>query len=216
MVSLARECCSSADADRFLYGYDRAGNRLWKENDVAANLGTPIHLDELYDYDEVYRLIAADRGNLNGTHDGIVGGTAAFGQEWGLDATGNWEGFDEDADGKGTTDLEQIRDHNEVNETGTIGATTGTNWADPVHDRAGNMTTMPKPSDPANSIAAKYDAWNRLVEVSDGGILVAKFRYDGDGRRILKIFDTDSPGDPLRNQRQPRHAMHLQRRPRSR
>jgi hypothetical protein len=120
---------SSADADRFLYGYDRAGNRLWKENDVAANLGTPVHLDELYGYDEVYRLIAADRGNLNGTQDGIVGGTAAFGQDWDLDATGNWTDFDEDTDGDGTNDLVQTRDHNEVNETGTIGATTGTNWA---------------------------------------------------------------------------------------
>jgi len=196
MVSLARECCSSADADRFLYGYDRAGNRTWKENDVAANLGTPVHLDELYEYDEVYRLIAADRGNLNGTQDGIVNGTAAFSQDWGLDATGNWDSFDEDADGNGTNELVQTRDHNEVNETGTIGATTGTNWADPIHDRAGNMTSMPKPSDPASSITAKYDAWNRLVEVSDGGILVAKFRYDGDGRRILKMFDTDAPGDP--------------------
>jgi RHS repeat-associated protein len=34
------------------------------------------------------------------------------------------------------------------------------------------------------------------VEVSDGGVLVAKFRYDGEGRRILKMFDTDSPGSP--------------------
>ena len=69
---------SSADADRFKYGYDRAGNRVWKENDVAANLGTPVHLD-----DEVYRLIAADRGNLKATHDGIVAGTEAFAQDWG-------------------------------------------------------------------------------------------------------------------------------------
>jgi len=191
-----RDYGSPAHADRFLYGYDRAGNRTWKENDVAANLGTPVHLDELYGYDEVYRLIAADRGNLNGTHDAIVNGTEAFSQDWDLDATGNWDSFDEDADGNGTNDLVQTRDHNEVNETGTIAATTGTNWADPVHDRAGNMTSMPKPSDPANAITAKYDAWNHLVEVTDGGILVAKFRYDGDGRRILKVFDTDSPGDP--------------------
>jgi len=196
MVSLLHNYGSSADADRFLYGYDRAGNRLWKENDVAANLGTPVHLDELYDYDEVYRVIAADRGNLNATKDGIVNGTAAFSQDCGLDATGNWDSFDEDADGNGTNELVQTRDHNEVNETGTIGATTGTNWADPAHDRAGNMTAMPKPSDPANSLTAKYDAWNHLVEVTDGGVLVAKFRYDGDGRRILKIFDTDSPGNP--------------------
>ncbi len=144
----------------------------------------------------IAEIVTADRGNLNGTQDGIVSGTEAFAQEWDLDATGNWEGFDDDSDGDGTNDLVQTRDHNEVNETGTIGATTGTNWADPVHDRAGNMTSMPKPSDPANSITAKYDAWNRLVEVSDGGILIAKFRYDGDGRRILKMFDTDSPGSP--------------------
>jgi len=41
-----------------------------------------------------------------------------------------------------------------------------------------------------------YDAWNRLVEVSDGGTLVARFRYDGFGRRILRIFDTDCPAAP--------------------
>jgi hypothetical protein len=86
-----RDYGSSADADRFKYGYDRAGNRVWKENDVAGSLGTPVHLDELYDYDEVYQLIATDRGNLNGTQDGIVSGTEAFSQDWTLDATGNWE-----------------------------------------------------------------------------------------------------------------------------
>jgi len=159
---------SSADADRFLYGYDRAGNRLWKENDVAANLGTPVHLDELYDYDDLYQLLAVDRGNLNGTEDGIVGGTEAFAQDWDLDQTGNWEGFDQDTDGNGNNELVQTRSHNDANETGTIGATTGTNWADPVHDAAGNMTTLPKPSAPGSSITAEYDAWNRLVEVTGG------------------------------------------------
>ena len=86
---LWRDYGSSADADRFLYGYDRAGNRLWKENDVAANLGTPVHLDELYDYDEVYRLVNVDRGNLNAEDDAV--GDKAFEQDWGLDPTGNWE-----------------------------------------------------------------------------------------------------------------------------
>jgi len=46
-------------------------------------------------------------------------------------------GFTAISDGNGTNELVQTRDHNEVNETGTIGATTGTNWADPIHDRAG-------------------------------------------------------------------------------
>ncbi|MGM0489808.1 MAG: hypothetical protein ACQESR_24005 [Planctomycetota bacterium] len=182
---LWRDYGGSADADRFKYGYDRAGNRTWKENDVAAKLDTPVHLDELYDYDDVYRLINAERGNLNANHDAIT--DKAIEQDWGLDPTGNWETFDVDDDGDDTWELEQTRSHNEVNETGTIGATTGTNWADPSHDAAGNMTTLPKPSDLGSSISGEYDAWNRLVEVTDGGVLVAKFRYDGEGRRILLL-----------------------------
>jgi RHS repeat-associated protein len=58
------------------------------------------------------------------------------------------------------------------------------------------MTSMPKPSDLGNAITATYDAWNRLVEVEDDGTLVARFRYDGEGRRILKMLDSDSPGSP--------------------
>ena len=77
-----------------------------------------------------------------------------------------------------------------------LGATAGTDWADPGHDGVGNMTSMPKPSSPADSIAAKYDAWNRLVEIKDGIHVVAEFEYDGTGRRILKAFDSDSPGSP--------------------
>jgi len=34
------------------------------------------------------------------------------------------------------------------------------------------------------------------VEVSDGGVLIAKFRYDGEGRRILEMFDSQSPAGP--------------------
>ncbi|MDZ7616772.1 MAG: RHS repeat-associated core domain-containing protein, partial [Patescibacteria group bacterium] len=151
-----------------------------------------LHLDELYEYDQLYRLINTQRGNLSANRDAIT--DKAFEQDWALDATGNWDSFDEDLDGDGTNDLEQTRDHNEANETGTIGATSGTNWADPSHDAVGNMTSMPKPSDLGNSISGTYDAWNRLVEVSDGGVLIAKFSYDGAGRRILKqLADSQEP-----------------------
>jgi len=139
-------------------------------------------------------LAHAERGNLNANHDAIT--DKAFEQDWALDPTGNWASFDEDDDGDDSWDLAQTRSHNEVNETGTIGATTGTNWEDPSHDAAGNMTSLPKPSDLDSSISAEYDAWNRLVEVTDGGETVARFEYDGEGRRIVKLFDTDSPGDP--------------------
>ena len=185
--------------EEYKYGYDRAGNRLWRENVVSGDLNPAVDLDELYSYDEVYRLVGAARGNLDFTDPDdpvIETGTGVFGQDWGLDATGNWDTFNEDEDGDGDADLAQTREHNEVNETGTIGATQGPDWADPVYDAAGNMTTLPKPSAPANSIHAKYDAWNRLIKVKDGAVTVATYAYDGLGRRILKATDSDSPADP--------------------
>jgi RHS repeat-associated protein len=35
-------------------------------------------------------------------------------------------------------------------------------------------------------LTGKYDAWNRLVEVTDGATLVGKYTYDATGRRIIK------------------------------
>ena len=153
--------------DRYTYTYDRAGNRTSKTN--ALNTA----LSETYDYNDLDELISTIR------NDG-------FDQSWDLDALGNWSEFDDD----GTA---QTRDTNAANE---ITSTTGI--ATPAYDRAGNMTTIPSPTDadPSHTLAGKYDAWNHLVEVSDGGILVAKFAYDGTGRRILKMFDSQSPGTP--------------------
>ena len=50
---------ASADRDRFTYGYDRASNRLYRENTVASGK------DEFYTYDDVNRLATFDRGDLN-------------------------------------------------------------------------------------------------------------------------------------------------------
>ena len=141
---LWRDYGNSQDADRFLYGYDRAGNRTWRENDVAANLATPVHLDELYEYDDLYQLIASDRGNLNGTQDGIVSGTEGLAQDWDLDGLGNWTGFDEDTDGDGSAELSQTRDHNEANELTEIDSST----ADVAHDAAGRRTRRAEKSSP--------------------------------------------------------------------
>lgn len=83
-----------------------------------------------------------------------------------------------------------------MNEITGITATTGTNWTDPVHDKNGNMTTIPKPSSLANGLTATYDAWNRLVEVSDGQTVVGEYTYDGLKRRIKKGLDSQSPSSP--------------------
>ena len=114
-------------------------------------------------------------------------------QDFGLEALGNWKTFKDDADGSGW-DLDQAREHNKANEIDTDNThgdadnpITGTpNWADPIHDAAGNMTTMPQPNAPTSSYTCKYDAWNRLIETKAGENVVATYSYDGKNRRIKK------------------------------
>ena len=178
---------ASTDRDRYTYGYDRASNRLYRENTLTTGR------DELYGYDQVNRLIAFQRGELNATKDGITG-TPVKAEEWGLDTSGNWDAFLQNT--SGTTDLNQARTHNPVNEITAITATTGIDWADSVHDRNGNMTTIPKPASLADGLTATYDAWNRLVKVKDGEKVIARYEYDGLNRRITSHIDSGAPSNP--------------------
>jgi len=173
------------DVARIQHGYDRASNRLYREDPVAA--ANSFHQDELYAYDALYQLKNFKRGDLNVTKDGIVAGTLTFEQDWALDATGNWSTFKEDSDGNGSWNLDQPRTHNKVNELTVIGATTGPNWADPVYDNAGNMTTLPQPTAPTASYTGTWDAWSRLVKLMDGAATVGEYAYDGLTRRTKKM-----------------------------
>ncbi len=168
------------DAVRIGHGYDRAGNRLYREDSVAA--ANSVNLDELYDYDGVYQLTDLDRGNLNANKDGLVAQTKNFAEQWSLDPTGNWNAFKQDTDGDDDWDLDQTRSHNKSNELTQI-AGSGVHVS---HDRAGNMRKIPKPDDWAAHYDLTYDAWNRLVEVNHNGVLVAGYEYDGLNRRTLK------------------------------
>jgi hypothetical protein len=56
---------STADLSRVKHGYDYAGNRLWREDMVAAAQVPVKHHDEFYTYDGLLRLTKADRGDLN-------------------------------------------------------------------------------------------------------------------------------------------------------
>jgi RHS repeat-associated protein len=178
---------ASDDRDRYTYGYNRASDRLYRENTTTNGK------DEFYTYDEMNRLTMFDRGDLNANKDAITG-TAEREEDWSLDMTGNWTDLVQKT--SGTTNLDQQRTHNSVNETSAITATTGTNWVDPLHDSNGNMTTIPKPSSLASSLTATYDAWNRLVEIKDDQTLVGKYEYDGLNRRVEKHLDSDSPVSP--------------------
>jgi len=200
------------------YGYDRASNRTWRKDGVLTGY------DELYSYDGLYRLDDQKRGTLNGTQTAITSGT--FEQQWGLDPTGNWKFMKQDNNGNGTWDLVQLRSANKVNEITNANNTTGSAWATPSYDTAGNMIGIPNAgttvtgSNPAwvplteaqwntlteaqwsaltentgttpQQLSASYDAWNRLVLITNGVQKVGENVYDARGYRIRK--DTYASG----------------------
>jgi len=115
-------------------------------------------LDQVFGYDDLDQLISADRG----------GGST---QDWVLDALGNWSSLDDN----GTVRTRGVNAANEITST--------TNLATPTYDRAGNMVSTPKPASPTSSWDVTYDAWNRVVKVTDGTTTI-DYEYDGTDRRI--------------------------------
>ncbi|MDY0170669.1 MAG: RHS repeat-associated core domain-containing protein [Thermoguttaceae bacterium] len=179
--------CEAELVEQVCYGYDRASNRTHRRMPIAAAWGT--NLDELYGYDRLHRLVDFDRGKLI-RDDDLIDPLARKAQ-WTLDATGNWSRFrrfdQHDADAA----LDQTRGHNGANEVTDIAETVGRVWISPTHDRAGNMLILPRPSDPRESYIATYDAWHRLVKLTQsdgaGGLEpVAEYAYDGRNFRTVK------------------------------
>ena len=169
------------------HGYDRNGNRLYRENLVATAYGS--RQDQLYAYDALNRLIEMQRGWLNAGGTGLT--DKAFAQAWDLDKAGNWRTFRQDSQGDGAWDLVQPRVANNGNELVAIGATAGPTWAQPAYDPAGNMVAFPQPEAPEAGFTGVYDAWNRLVKVLDGTEVVAEYAYDGRSFRVKKTLGED-------------------------
>jgi RHS repeat-associated protein len=169
--------------DRYQYGYDCDSNRLWRQN-ALTHSSTTNRFDEFYTYDGLNRLVNSDRGTLANPPSGGIA-TKTFQQQWGLDQVGNWPTFKE---GTGTAwTLEQTRTNNAVNE---ITGITGGDWIVPAYDARGNMISGPKPGAETTRIHMKYDAWNRMVKVTDDSetpVTIAEYRYDGRNRRIAKM-----------------------------
>ena len=157
--------------DHYSYEYDRAGNRVSKSNELHAAF------DEVYDYDNLDRLVSSERAD-------------DYDQTWTLDGQGNFASFDDD----GTS---QDRTTNAANEITGISGT----WAEPGYDAAGNMTLSPRPSGEGQGEGLQMvrDAWNRLVAVyeddGDGQFepgtddaLIAAYEFDAANRRIEKVL----------------------------
>ena len=124
------------------------------------------------------------RGTLDSEHSSLD--TETFAQCWSLDETGNWKKFLQDDDGDGTWDLNQNRTANKANEITDVTESAGPSWVTPAYNAAGNMTTVPQPADPTKSYTATYDAWNRLVKLTDGASTVAEHDYDAARRRTIQ------------------------------
>ena len=84
-------------------------------------------------------------------------------QSWGLDATGNWSGFNSFDFTTAANSVVQQCTSNAANEITAIGATVGDVWQTPAYDRNGNMTVIPQPFDLTAGYTGVWDAWNRLM-----------------------------------------------------
>ena len=168
--------------DRIQYGYDRAGNRTWRENLVA-----PENQDQHYLYDPLYQVTAAARGNLN-LNQTAIGGIPAQRQTFDYDPTGNWDRYTTAEEGVQV--LNQTRIHNQANQIVQIdGSNTGL-----LYDRAGNATQMPPDAsgDWSEHYKLTWDAWNRLVKVENQEEEeMASYAYDGRMRRTTKTVDEE-------------------------
>jgi RHS repeat-associated protein len=152
---------TQTSTDRFQYGFDANGNVLWRQNVVNTADG------ELYAYDALNQLTGFQRGTLNSTNTGLVG-SAGHSQSWSPDALGNFSSVTTD----GTTQTRTSNQQNEITSISGAGAV--------GYDANGNLTAD------GSGNTYTYDAWNRLVSVSNGSGVLAQYGYDGLGRRITE------------------------------
>lgn len=191
---------SATTIDGTGYSYDILGDRLSRH---PAWNGSPTGIDEFAAYDNLNRVTKVNRGTL--TLGQIADANSTWQQRWQLDAVGNWKQFSQDLDGAGSgVATAQARLFNNANEidtnndhTDTPGDSisgTGVNWIDPLYDAAGDIRSGPVPGSGTVRQHYIWDAWGRLVKIcADSatpapdvpGPVIAQYRYDGLGRRIV-------------------------------
>ncbi|MCB9609437.1 MAG: hypothetical protein H6716_22790 [Polyangiaceae bacterium] len=155
--------------------YESAENVL---DFVVDNVTTGFDVD--YAHDGAQRLVKADEGTLDSNGDMVTSPSSLRTryQDWELDALGNWEnmrlGLDSDLVFTGTGELDENREHNEVNELTDRGTT-----IDLVYDAVGNLT------DDGENYKYEYDVFGRQTSVlNQSGTAIANYRYNGLGYLI--------------------------------
>jgi RHS repeat-associated protein len=169
----------TSDVDRTHYAHNYAGDRIYRQIDPA--IYPTENMDQAYTYDALHRIATSQVGTLSGT---TISGTPATQETWSLDGLGNWTGYVTQA--SGIANLNQTRTASPANEISGSSATVGSTWATPAYDQAGNMTTIPIPSNLTSTYTGVYDAWKRLVSLTSGSTMIATYAYDGLNRRVTK------------------------------
>ncbi|MCC5831338.1 MAG: RHS repeat-associated core domain-containing protein, partial [Phycisphaeraceae bacterium] len=183
--------------DGYAYGHDASGNRLYRENLVSAAHSELYQHETLGGYDDLNRLRLVLRGELNQAKDNIS--SLKLAQGFTLDALGNWAQFTSSGDDE-PQETVQIRTHDPANQVDGITVNVGSAWIEPSNDDAGNTIVAPDGLDPTEKRHLVYDAWNRLVAVTDGGdpaTTIVTYRYNGLHHRVQKIlWDDADPQTP--------------------
>ena len=132
-------------------------------NRLARSNALASAFNETYSYDALNQLQNFARGSTS---------SPSTTQDWQFDALGNWTTV--------TTDgVDQSRTANAQNELTPVGS------ASLAYSNTGNLITD------AQVRTLSYDAWNRLVSVSNAsGTQVAAYQYDGMNRRIVEQVGT--------------------------
>ncbi len=163
------------------YGHNRAGGVTWRRNLKAASLPGPATQDQHTWYDGLRQVERHDRGGLTPATGPPYAGISNLRQQedFTYDETGNWLRYQSYAPA-----LVQDRAHNKANQITEITGPLGV--VQPAYDPVGNMSALPAPGDWTKAFTCQWDAWNRLVQIKDGGTVLQANSYDGLTRRIRK------------------------------
>ena len=179
--------------DEYDYGYNLQGDVAYRQNVVAG----AADLDQAYTDDDQGQLTSLSQGQVNTATDQIMAGTENFYQSWTPDGNGNWTAFQQCTTASNLT-LNQQRTPSPTNAISSITNTVGAAWVQPQYDGGlpgpGNMTITPQPDNQTAGLTCTYDAWNRLVNVSNGGSINVSYAYDGLGRLITRTDNNAGAG----------------------
>jgi YD repeat-containing protein len=153
---------SGGALEEYGYGYDRGGNRLYRQD--LQHSGS----DDLYTYDGLSQLATFQRGMLNASHTGLTG-AASHSQVWTPDALGNFTQVQ--TDGQTQPPVQTYNQQNELTAIGTAALS---------YDNNGNLISDASTS-PTSTYS--YDAWDRLVGASTPGGGVSRVHAYPVGRK---------------------------------